>query len=70
MSCHEEWTYAAENSIEPQYLLNSTLIVHLDNSNPKQEYTRNLIDATPKDSIENIKRRQQQREEALKKRVG
>lgn len=39
-------------------------------AHPQQDYTRNLIDATPKDSIENIKRRQQQREEALKKRVG
>ncbi|MFN0022024.1 MAG: ABC transporter ATP-binding protein [Pirellulaceae bacterium] len=39
-------------------------------AHPKEDYTRRLIDATPKDSIDNIKRRQKQREEALKKRVG
>jgi peptide/nickel transport system ATP-binding protein len=39
-------------------------------AHPKEDYTRRLIDATPKDSIENIKRRQKQREEALAKRVG
>ncbi|MCE9526399.1 MAG: ABC transporter ATP-binding protein [Planctomycetales bacterium] len=38
-------------------------------AHPKEDYTRRLIDATPKDSIENIKRRQQQREEALQKRL-
>ena len=39
-------------------------------AHPKEDYTRRLIDATPKDSIENIKRRQRQREEALAKRTG
>ena len=39
-------------------------------AHPKEDYTRRLIDATPKDSIENIKRRQKHREEALAKRVG
>jgi peptide/nickel transport system ATP-binding protein len=38
-------------------------------AHPKEEYTRRLIDATPKDSIENIKRRQKHREEALAKRI-
>jgi len=38
-------------------------------AHPKEDYTRRLIDATPKDSIENIKRRQKHREEALKKRL-
>jgi peptide/nickel transport system ATP-binding protein len=38
-------------------------------AHPKEDYTRRLIDATPKDSIDNIKRRQKQREEALKKRL-
>jgi peptide/nickel transport system ATP-binding protein len=39
-------------------------------ANPVQKYTRDLIDASPKDSLDNIRRRQQQREEALKKRLG
>ena len=39
-------------------------------AHPKEDYTRRLIDATPKDSIEGIKRRQKHREEALAKRVG
>jgi peptide/nickel transport system ATP-binding protein len=39
-------------------------------AHPKEDYTRRLIDATPKDSIENIRRRQKHREEALAKRVG
>ena len=38
-------------------------------AHPKEDYTRRLIDATPKDSIENIQRRQKQREEALAKRL-
>jgi peptide/nickel transport system ATP-binding protein len=38
-------------------------------AHPKEEYTRRLIDATPKDSIENIKRRQAEREKALAKRL-
>ena len=36
---------------------------------PREEYTRRLIDATPKDSLENIRRRQKEREEALAKRT-
>jgi peptide/nickel transport system ATP-binding protein len=39
-------------------------------AHPKEEYTRRLIDATPKDSIENIKRRQKHREEALARRMS
>ncbi|MGI8981127.1 MAG: ABC transporter ATP-binding protein [Pirellulaceae bacterium] len=39
-------------------------------AHPKEDYTRRLIDATPKDSIENIKRRQKHREEALARRTG
>jgi peptide/nickel transport system ATP-binding protein len=35
---------------------------------PREEYTRRLIDATPKDSLENIRRRQKEREEAVGKR--
>ncbi len=38
-------------------------------AHPKEDYTRRLIDATPKDSIENIKRRQKHREEALARRL-
>ena len=34
----------------------------------KQEYTRDLIDATPKDDLEHIRRRQNDREAALAKR--
>ncbi|HUE72149.1 MAG TPA: ABC transporter ATP-binding protein [Pirellulaceae bacterium] len=36
---------------------------------PREEYTRRLIDATPKDSLENIRRRQKEREEAVGKRM-
>jgi peptide/nickel transport system ATP-binding protein len=36
---------------------------------PREEYTRRLIDATPKDDLENIRRRQKEREEALAKRM-
>ena len=36
----------------------------------KQEYTRDLIAAAPKDDLENIRRRQKDREAALAKRVG
>jgi peptide/nickel transport system ATP-binding protein len=37
-------------------------------ANPTQEYTRSLIEAIPKDSLENIRRRQSDRIEAAKKR--
>jgi peptide/nickel transport system ATP-binding protein len=37
---------------------------------PKQEYTRDLINAAPKDDLENIRRRQKEREAALARRVG
>jgi peptide/nickel transport system ATP-binding protein len=37
--------------------------------NPRQEYTRDLIAASPKDSLDNIRERQRQREVALKKRL-
>jgi len=33
-------------------------------NNPREEYTRNLIEAIPKDSLEHIKMRQRQRREA------
>jgi peptide/nickel transport system ATP-binding protein len=36
---------------------------------PREEYTRRLIDATPKDDLENIRRLQKEREEALAKRM-
>jgi peptide/nickel transport system ATP-binding protein len=36
---------------------------------PKNPYTQALIDSIPNDSIENIRRRQQDREEALSKRL-
>ena len=39
-------------------------------AHPKEDYTRRLIDAPPKDSLENIRRRQKEREQALAKRVG
>jgi peptide/nickel transport system ATP-binding protein len=39
-------------------------------ANPVQQYTRDLINAAPKDSLENIRERQRQREEALKRRLG
>ncbi|HZL89191.1 MAG TPA: ABC transporter ATP-binding protein [Pirellulaceae bacterium] len=35
---------------------------------PREEYTKRLIDATPKDDLENIRRRQKEREEALARR--
>jgi peptide/nickel transport system ATP-binding protein len=38
-------------------------------SNPKEKYTRKLIDATPNDALENIKARQAAREAALAKRA-
>jgi peptide/nickel transport system ATP-binding protein len=37
-------------------------------ANPKQAYTKALIDAVPKDTLDNIRKRQHQREEALKSR--
>jgi peptide/nickel transport system ATP-binding protein len=37
---------------------------------PKQQYTRDLIAAAPKDDLENIRRRQKEREAALARRVG
>ena len=37
---------------------------------PKQEYTRRLIDATPKDDLEHIRRRQTEREAALAAKDG
>lgn len=39
-------------------------------SNPKQEYTRNLIAAAPQDDLESIRRRQTEREAALARRQG
>jgi len=39
-------------------------------ADPKQEYTRKLIEATPQDSLEAIRQRQEEREAALAKRVG
>ena len=39
-------------------------------ASPRQEYTRDLIAASPKDSLENIRERQRYREEALKKRLA
>ena len=39
-------------------------------ANPKQDYTRNLIAAAPKDDIESIRRRQSEREAAFAKRRG
>ena len=38
-------------------------------ANPQEAYTRKLIEATPKDDLEHIKRRQAQREAALAQRV-
>ena len=38
--------------------------------NPLEEYTRRLIDAVPKDTLENIRARQGERETALKARLG
>ena len=38
-------------------------------ANPHEDYTKRLIDATPKDDIEHIKQRQAEREAALRKRV-
>jgi peptide/nickel transport system ATP-binding protein len=38
-------------------------------NHPKMDYTRDLIEATPKDDLESIRARQKQREEALKKRL-
>ena len=35
-------------------------------ANPKEEYTRRLIDAIPRDNLDQIAMRQQQREEASK----
>jgi peptide/nickel transport system ATP-binding protein len=37
---------------------------------PKQEYTRDLIAAAPKDDVVHIRRRQKDREAALAKRQG
>ena len=37
-------------------------------ANPTQEYTRTLIEAIPKDSLSNIRRRQDDRIEAAKRR--
>ena len=37
---------------------------------PKEDYTRELIDASPKDDLDHIRRRQSEREAALKKRLG
>ena len=37
---------------------------------PKQEYTRDLINAAPKDDLDNIRRRQKEREAALAKRTA
>ncbi len=37
-------------------------------SDPKEDYTKQLIEAIPKDTVENIRRRQRDREEAQKKR--
>ena len=37
---------------------------------PKQQYTRDLIAAAPKDDLDNIRRRQKDREAALAKRMG
>src|SRR5687768_1095124 len=37
---------------------------------PREEYTQRLIDATPKDSLESIRRRQKEREEALARRMS
>ena len=37
-------------------------------ANPREQYTKTLIEATPKDSLDHIKYRQQQREEARAKR--
>jgi hypothetical protein len=37
---------------------------------PKQQYTRDLIAAAPKDDLDHIRRRQAERESALAKRVG
>jgi peptide/nickel transport system ATP-binding protein len=39
-------------------------------ANPRQDYTKRLIDATPKDDIPHIRHRQSQREAALKARVS
>jgi peptide/nickel transport system ATP-binding protein len=39
-------------------------------ANPKQEYTRRLIAATPQDSLTSIRRRQAEREAAVAKRKG
>jgi peptide/nickel transport system ATP-binding protein len=37
---------------------------------PKQQYTRDLIAAAPKDDLDNIRRRQKDREAALAKRIA
>ena len=39
-------------------------------ANPQREYTRELIAAAPKDDLESIRRRQQQREAAKAQRCG
>ena len=39
-------------------------------ANPKEDYTRRLIAATPQDSLAGIRKRQAQREAALAKRKG
>jgi peptide/nickel transport system ATP-binding protein len=39
-------------------------------ADPKEDYTKRLIAATPKDDIEHIKQRQAEREQAAKQRVS
>lgn len=39
-------------------------------ADPQQDYTKGLIDSIPNDSLENIRRRQAERKQALEKRVG
>jgi peptide/nickel transport system ATP-binding protein len=39
-------------------------------ANPKQEYTRDLIAAAPKDDLDSIRRRQEERKAALARRIG
>ncbi|MBI1248418.1 dipeptide ABC transporter ATP-binding protein [bacterium] len=39
-------------------------------ADPQQEYTRNLISATPRDDMDSIKKRQAERHEALQARLG
>jgi peptide/nickel transport system ATP-binding protein len=37
---------------------------------PREDYTRRLVEAIPDDSIENVRRRQRERDEAAKKRAA